>query len=270
MTEQPSLSFAGLVRQLRGEAKLTQEELAQAAGLSPRAVSDLGRGINRTARKNTAVQLAAALGLADPVSVMFVEAARGRAPASDVLTALGTAGQQPGGGSPRLWNIPARHLTFTGRDDLLAAVRERLLAGHATVVQALHGIGGVVKTQLAAEYAHRSAGSYDLAWWIDAEQGGLIGDQVADLGQALGCAPAGAGSEAVRAAVLAELRYRGRWLLIFDNAAAPPDVAPWLPGEGGHVLITSREHGWDEVAVPVEVEVFTRAESIEMMRRRIP
>jgi len=79
-----------------------------------------------------------------------------------------------------------------------------------------------------------------------------------------------AGSEAVRAAVLAELRHRGRWLLIFDNAAAPADVAPWLPGDGGHVLITSREHGWDEVAAPVEVAVFTRAESIEMMRRRIP
>src|SRR5580693_1061947 len=270
MTEQPSLSFAGLVRQLRGEVKLTQEELAQAAGLSPRAVSDLERGINRTARKNTAVQLAAALGLADPVSVIFVEAARGRAPASDVLTALGTAGQQPGGVSPRLWNIPARNLTFTGRDDLLAAVRERLLAGHATVVQALHGMGGVGKTQLAAEYAHRCAGSYELAWWIDAEQGGLIADQVADLGQALGCVPAGAESEAVRATVLAELRRRGRWLLIFDNAEAPADVAPWLPGDGGHVLITSRKHGWDEIATPVEVDVLTRAESIELLQRRVP
>src|SRR6202522_1499991 len=269
MTEQPSLSFAGLVRQLRREVKLTQEELAEAAGLSPRAVSDLERGINRTARKTTAVQLAAALGLADPVSVMFVAAARGRAPASNVLTALGTAGQKPGRAGPRLWNIPARNLTFTGRDDLLAAVREQLLAGHATVVQALHGMGGVGKTQLAAEYAHRCAGSYDLAWWINAEQGGLIADQVADLGQALGCVPAAGGSQAVRAAVLAELRHRGRWLLIFDNAEAPVDVASWLPGDGGHVLITSRERGWDEIATPVEVDVLTRAESIEMLRRRV-
>ena len=134
-------------------------------------MSDLERGINRTARKTTAVQLAAALGLADPVSVVFVEAARGRAPASSVLTALGTGGQKPGRVSPRLWNIPARNLTFTGRDDLLAGVREQLLAGHATVVQALHGMGGVGKTQLAAEYAHRCAESYELAWWIDAEQG---------------------------------------------------------------------------------------------------
>jgi transcriptional regulator with XRE-family HTH domain len=270
LTEQPSLSFAALLRLMRGEVKLTQEELARAARLSPRAISDLERGINRTARKSTAVQLAGALGLAGPLSVMFVEAARGRIPASELLAALEGSRQQPAAVPPRLWNIPARNLTFTGRDDLLAAVRGRLLAGPATVVQALHGMGGAGKTQLAAEYAHRFAGTYDLAWWIDAEQGGLIGDQVADLGQALGCVPAGAPSEAVRAAVLAALRHHGRWLLIFDNAGAPADVAPWLPGDGGHVLITSREHGWDEIAAPVEVEVFTPAESIEMFRRRIP
>jgi DNA-binding XRE family transcriptional regulator len=57
MAEQPALGFAGLLRQLRAEAGLTQEELAEAAGLSPRSVSDLERGINRTARKDTAVLL---------------------------------------------------------------------------------------------------------------------------------------------------------------------------------------------------------------------
>jgi len=270
VTEQPSLSFAGLLRQLRGEAKLTQEELAEAAGLSPRAVSDLERGINRTARKDTATQLAGALGIAESVGVVFVAAARGRTPAADVLTAMRRSGQRPAGAMPRLWNIPARNLTFTGREDLLAAVRERLQAGHAAVVQALYGMGGVGKTQLAAEYAHRFGGSYDLAWWIDAEQGGLIGDQVSGLGQALGCIPAETGNEAARAAVLAELRQRSRWLLIFDNAEAPADVTPWLPGNGGHVLITSRERGWDEVATQVEVDVLTRPESIEMLQRRVP
>jgi transcriptional regulator with XRE-family HTH domain len=49
--EQPGFSFAGLLRQLRAEAKLTQEELAEAAGLSPRSVSDLERGVNRTATR---------------------------------------------------------------------------------------------------------------------------------------------------------------------------------------------------------------------------
>ena len=48
MAGQPELSFAGLLRQLRAEARLTQEELAEAATVSPRSVSDLERGINRT------------------------------------------------------------------------------------------------------------------------------------------------------------------------------------------------------------------------------
>src|SRR2546430_2465714 len=48
---EPGLSFAGLLRQLRAEAGLTQEELAEAAGVSPRAVSNLERSINRTAHK---------------------------------------------------------------------------------------------------------------------------------------------------------------------------------------------------------------------------
>ena len=169
-----------------------------------------------------------------------------------------------------MWNIPARNPAFTGRDDLLAAVQARLQTGRAAVVQALHGMGGVGKTQLAAEYAHRFASSYDLTWWIDAEQDGLIGDQVVGLGLVLGCVPAGSGTETARAAVLAELRQRDRWLLIFDNAQAPADVAPWLPGGGGHALITSRQHGWDEVATPIEVDVLTRAESIELLRRRVP
>ena len=92
VTEQSFLSFAGLLRQLRDEAKLTQEELAEAAGLSPRAVSDLERGIHPTARKETAALLAGALGMAESVSVVFVEAARGRIPAAEVLTAMRSSG----------------------------------------------------------------------------------------------------------------------------------------------------------------------------------
>jgi predicted ATPase/class 3 adenylate cyclase/DNA-binding XRE family transcriptional regulator len=87
VAEQPALSFAGLLRQLRAEARLTQEELAEAASLSPRSVSDLERGINRTARKDTALLLAGALSLTGPVRERFVAAARGRAPAAEVLAA---------------------------------------------------------------------------------------------------------------------------------------------------------------------------------------
>ena len=91
MAEQPALSFAELLRLLRSEVRLTQEELAEVAGLSPRSVSDLERGVHRTARKDTAGLLADALGLAAPVRAAFVAAARGRAPAADVLAARDAA-----------------------------------------------------------------------------------------------------------------------------------------------------------------------------------
>jgi transcriptional regulator with XRE-family HTH domain len=159
--EQGSLSFSGLLRRLRSEAKLTQEELAETAGLSMRAVSDLERGIHRTAHKNTAMLLAGALGLTESATALFVAAARGRTPAADALAILRSSGRRPA--QPlRVWNIPARNPAFTGRDDLLAAVQARLQTGPAAVVQALYGMGGVGKTQLAAEYAHRFASSYDL------------------------------------------------------------------------------------------------------------
>jgi hypothetical protein len=183
--------------------------------------------------------------------------------------AASPAGSRLPGSMSRVWNIPARNPGFTGRDELLGAVRERLLAGDRAVVQALRGMGGVGKTQLATEYAHRFAESYDLAWWVNAEQGGLIGDQFAALGVALGCVQAGARLEVVRAVVLAELRQRGRWLLVFDNATDPADVTPWLAGGTGHALITTRERGWSEVAAPVEVDVLARAESVAILRDRV-
>ena len=108
MAEPSVLEFAGLLRQLRAEARLTQEELAEAAGLSPRSVSDLERGVNRTARKDTAELLAGALGLAEPARAVFVAAARGRAPAAEVLAAVrgeaGPASDGPAAGESLVWS----------------------------------------------------------------------------------------------------------------------------------------------------------------------
>jgi Tetratricopeptide repeat/NB-ARC domain/TIR domain len=186
------------------------------------------------------------------------------------LARLGGSGPRLPGSLPRVWNIPARNPGFTGRDRLLVQVRDRLVAGDRAVVQALHGMGGVGKTQLAAEYAYRFAGAYDMAWWISAEQTGLIGDQVTALAAELGCAPLDADTRSASRAVMAELRSRSRWLLVFDNAGRPEDLTSWLPGSAsGHVLITSRLQGWTEVAGTIEIGVFARAESVAVLRARV-
>ena len=195
----------------------------------------------------------------------------GRKPAfPGSLGGAGGPGPRRPGSRPGVWNVPARNPGFTGRDGLLVAVREALLSGDRAVVQALHGMGGVGKTQLAIEYAHRFAGGYELVWWINAESPALIAEQVAALAAQLGCAEPGAELQAARGAVLAELRVRDRWLLVFDNATGPEDVADGLPAGAGHVLITSRARDWAEIAVPVEVDVLARAESVAILCNRVP
>jgi transcriptional regulator with XRE-family HTH domain len=79
MAESP-VTFAALLRSLRTEAGLTQEQLACAATISVRTVSDLERGINLTARRDTRKLLADALNLAGPAREEFEAVARGRMP----------------------------------------------------------------------------------------------------------------------------------------------------------------------------------------------
>jgi TIR domain-containing protein/tetratricopeptide repeat protein len=171
---------------------------------------------------------------------------------------------------PALWRVPPRNPRFTGRDGLLAELRRRLRAGEATLtVQALYGLGGVGKTQLAIEYAHRFAADYDLVWWIDAEQPVLIPDQLAALAARLDLPPGPTVADTVER-LLGELRGRDRWLLIFDNAERPADIAAYRPGGPGHVLITSRHPGWGALGGRLEVDVLARAETVTLLRARIP
>jgi TIR domain-containing protein/tetratricopeptide repeat protein/NB-ARC domain-containing protein len=180
------------------------------------------------------------------------------------------AGPRPPGSLPAVWNLARRNPAFTGRDGMLNRLHDTLGSGRRAAVQALHGVGGVGKTQLALEYAHRFAGEYDLVWWVPSEQPEFIGDHVAGLAARAGLVAASMTTPIAAEAVRQHLRVRSRWLLIFDNAEDRDDLEPWLPDGPGHVIITSRSPSWTGVARPVDVDVFTRDESIALLHTHLP
>ncbi|WP_051838099.1 FxSxx-COOH system tetratricopeptide repeat protein [Streptomyces sp. NRRL WC-3742] len=196
--------------------------------------------------------------------------ALGGAPHPPDLTGL----RWPGSGAAH-FKVPLRYPAFTGRREVLDRLHRRLGGGVAAVLpssQSLVGLGGIGKTQIALEYAHRFKAEYDLIWWIDAEQPELIPAALANVARELRL-PVGDSVTEASDAALAALR-RGdpaeRWLLVFDNADAPADIEPFLPGGSGHVLVTSRNPGWTSMAEAFAVDVFTRRESVEHLCRRAP
>ena len=171
---------------------------------------------------------------------------------------------------PPVWHVPARNASFIGRNEILENLHDQLI-GSSTPV-ALHGFGGVGKTQVAQEYAHRFMADYDVVWWVPAEQRDLISSHLADLAPYLRIRPADATDQTAN--LVREALRRGqpyeRWLLIFDNADEPGDLVDDFPGGPGHVIVTSRNPGWWHVAHPMQVDVFSRAESLVYLQRRVP
>ncbi|MEU4240992.1 TIR domain-containing protein [Actinoplanes sp. NPDC026619] len=190
-------------------------------------------------------------------------------PGAPAATAADT-GPRPPGSLPRVWNLARRNLAFTGRDAMLNSLHDTLRSGQRAAVQALHGMGGVGKTQLAIEYAHRFAGEYDLVWWVPSEQPELIGDHLVTLAVEMGLVPGGTPTPDAVKQLHAHLRGHSRWLLIFDNAGSRDDLTPSLPDGPGHLIITSRNPAWIGVAQSVDVDVFARSESTDLLRTHRP
>ena len=145
MTVEPGMSFAALLRQLRKAAFLTQEELAQEARLSSRAISDLERGLTRTTHRETARRLADALKLTGSLREHFEAAAQGRSwPSGSASLVSGDpvlAGARFRGGDPHVWL--------------------------SSVVTTLDELGVAAARSVVAEWQGR--GPVDAAWlpWVD-------------------------------------------------------------------------------------------------------
>jgi tetratricopeptide (TPR) repeat protein len=174
-------------------------------------------------------------------------------------------GHWPTGGRT-VSNLPPRGPSFTGREAELAALQRRL-GEDAGQPLALHGLGGVGKTQLALEFAHRQAPSHDVAWWVAAQQPATIPRQLVTLARRIGI-PDHAEQAEVLSMLADELRKRDRWLLVFDNAEQPRDLRPYLPSGGGNVLVTSRNPAWGGLAVPVRVHILRRLDAVRFLGRR--
>ncbi|MGW0826680.1 FxSxx-COOH system tetratricopeptide repeat protein [Streptomyces sp. NPDC002845] len=192
-------------------------------------------------------------------------------------TATGTVAP-PNGTKPRLpsgterpdvWNVRRRNPDFSGREAEIARLREGLLSGRHAVVQALHGMGGIGKTQIALEYAHRFAGQYDVVWWVDAEQADQLPVYYTELADRLGIAKPNAGSEHNARALVNHLGTLRNWLIILDNAEDPEQIEPWLPEGPGHALITSRNPNWSGVASRTDLDVFARSDAVAFLKARI-
>jgi tetratricopeptide (TPR) repeat protein/transcriptional regulator with XRE-family HTH domain len=242
VTDQPARDFGGLLRELRVKAQLTQEDLAEAAGLSPRTVSDIERGVSRKAHKDTARLLADALHLIGPARAQFEAVARRRDPAN----------VEPGAAAAATRTLPRDIASFTGRQQELQELVEAA-AGSAGVVgiHAIGGMAGVGKTAFAVHAAHRLADRFRGGQIFLPLHGHTPGQQPVDPEDALASLLLSLGVPAAQIPPGLEARmalWRDRLagqqlLLVLDDAANSDQVLPLLPGSGGClVLVTSRRH----------------------------
>ena len=281
VTGQPGLGFGGLLRQLRDQAGLTQDELAEAAAVSQRAISDLERGINATARKDTAVLLAGALALDGPAGELFIAAARGRAPAAAALTAAAEAAGAGGSAAAASRTLPRDIAAFTGRQaelgQLMARWAEAAGDGGVVSVHAIGGMAGIGKTTFAVHAAHRLADRFPDGQFFLPLHAHTPGQRPVSPADALASLLLTAGLPAAQIPPGTDARS-ARWrdqvagkkvLLVLDDAAGHQQVRPLLPGTPGSlVLITSRRRlaALEDAAV-VSLDTLTPGEAAGLLAR---
>ncbi|MCB8988928.1 MAG: tetratricopeptide repeat protein, partial [Ardenticatenaceae bacterium] len=164
-----------------------------------------------------------------------------------------------------------RNELFTGREEWLRDLHTALHQNEPiAVTQAVAGLGGVGKTQLALAYCYRHQEAYDLIQWLRADDAVTLGTELAELAYRLGLARRSMTDQAV----LHELALNWlhttnqRWLLVYDNADAiqPNELRPFLPKLGhGACLITSRNPNWGTLAQTMRLTHFSDTEAVAFL-----
>ncbi|MBK7623427.1 MAG: tetratricopeptide repeat protein [Kineosporiaceae bacterium] len=191
----------------------------------------------------------------------------------DVGTASARTAPNRGGSVPQVMGgVPHQNPFFVGRDDQLADLAQTLEQRGQATVTAVHGLGGIGKSQLAAEYAHRYQSNYEMIWWIPSDDPRSVRRSFVSLARRLGM-PEAADVQLTVDTLLDRLRQgkpHARWLLIFDAAQRPADLQAYIPSGPGHVLVTSRDRTWSGASNALELDVFTPQESVAFLAHRWP
>jgi tetratricopeptide (TPR) repeat protein len=155
------------------------------------------------------------------------------------------------------FNVPVVAAAFTGRERELDALEDALgVADRAVVTQAITGLGGVGKSQLAARYVQQRADDYDVVAWIRAEDGG-IRDLAALAGRLVASVEQLSPSERAQLALEWLGQTEQPWLLVFDNVESAAQLEGLLPRGGrGRVLVTSRDRALRQFGPVLAVDVF--------------
>jgi tetratricopeptide (TPR) repeat protein len=276
------------VRRHRVAAELTQEELAERAALSVRAISNIERGCTARPHRNSMSLLAAALGLAGPALREFALAGgldesawQKEWPQPLARPANADAGSLA---VPR--QLPARAAHFVGRGAELEALNGLLQRGHATpgtvAISAIAGTAGIGKTALALHWAHLAAGRFpDGQLYVNLRGFDPSGPPVTPAAAIRGFLDAlGTPQEHIPASLDAQAGlYRGllasrRMLIVLDNARDASQVRPLLPASPGClVVVTSRSQLADLVAVdgayPLALDLLAETEATELLGQRL-
>ena len=175
---------------------------------------------------------------------------------------------------PVIWNVPyPRNPFFLGRESELLRVRQNLQTGQATALshpQAISGLGGIGKTQLALEYAYRYHQDYTAVLWARAESTESVISSYVTIASLLRLPEHRAKEHDITVqAVKTWLQTHQGWLLILDNADELRVLADFLPPSlGGHLLLTTRAIASGRLAHRLEIETLEPSQGALFLLRR--